>query len=66
MAVLPMKVLADVQVSWDGGTSWVRAGSLVAIDPGNVTMVTAYGGASNLADLTGAPGDGSTLDGVSN
>jgi hypothetical protein len=67
MAVLPMRVLSAVQVAWDGGVTQVRAGSLVSIDPGNAALVAAYGGLSNLQDMTGAPGDGSTLDnGVTN
>jgi hypothetical protein len=66
MAVLPMRVLSGVQVAWDGGVTQVRAGSLVAVDPGNAVLVAAYGGAGNLADVTGTPGDGSTLAGATN
>jgi hypothetical protein len=67
MAVLPMKVLADTAVTWGDQTAFqVCRGTIVAIDPANSALVAAYGGAPNLADMTGAAGDGSTLAGASN
>jgi hypothetical protein len=66
MAVVPMRVLSDTQVYWPPGNTGfpllVRRGSLVSIDQGNADLVAAYGGAANLEDMTGLPGDGTTLD----
>lgn len=41
-------VLADVTVSWDGGTLFVKRGTVAAIVPGS-RLEAAYGGASNLS-----------------
>jgi hypothetical protein len=69
MAVLPMRLLSGVTVTWPPGDPVgmpARAGSLVAIDPANSALVAAYGGAGNLQDCSALPGDSSTLDGASN
>jgi len=51
MALNPRMVNTDTQVTWDGGTFRVKAGTVVDIANGSA-QETAYGGASNLTTLT--------------
>jgi hypothetical protein len=65
MAVLPMRLLSGVMVTWPPGDPVgmpARAGSVVAIDLSNAALVTAYGGAGNLQDVSALPGDDTAID----
>jgi hypothetical protein len=57
MALNPRMVIADTDVTWDRSTSHVLRGTIIDCPPGS-SMETAYGGASNLQDLTGAAAAG--------
>ena len=59
------RVLADVTVNWDNGTTQVRHGTIV-LAPAGSSVEAAYGGAGNLEDTGALPGDGSTISGASN
>ena len=52
MALNPRMVVSDIDVSWGGGMFHVLRGTIIDCPPGS-SMETAYGGASNLADLSG-------------
>ncbi len=58
MAGHPRYVLTDTEVSWDGGTTFVRAGTIVDIAPGSA-LEAVYGGSGNLSAVivTGDPED---------
>jgi hypothetical protein len=64
--VTPVRVLSDTQVYWPPGNTGfpllVRGGSLVAIDPADAALVSAYGGSGNLEDVSALGADASTLD----
>jgi len=51
MALNPRMVNTDTQVTWDGGTFRVKAGTIVDIANGSA-QETAYGGAGNLTTLS--------------
>lgn len=51
MAANPRMVNTDTTVTWDGGTFRVLAGQIVDIPAGSA-LETAYGGASNLTNLS--------------
>jgi hypothetical protein len=51
MALNPRMVNTDTNVTWDGGTSRVKAGTVVDIANGSA-LETAYGGAGNLTTLS--------------
>jgi hypothetical protein len=58
-------VTSDTDVAWDGGTTHIPAGTLVAVEPGSA-LEAAYGPA-NLADLDeGAAAAAAAGAGVSN
>lgn len=52
MALNPRLVNTDTDVTWDGGTFNVPAGTVVDIPAGSA-LETAYGGAGNLTSLAG-------------
>ena len=51
MALNPRMVNSDTNVTWDGGTTRVKAGTIVDIANGSA-QETAYGGAGNLTTLS--------------
>jgi hypothetical protein len=53
MAANPRVVATDITVNWDGGTTFVRRGTVVDIPAGSA-LETAYGGPSNLVSFGGA------------
>jgi len=67
MALNPRMVNTDTQVTWDGGTFRVKAGTIVDIAPGSAAE-TAYGGAGNLTTLSAQQAlniaDGTSPDGI--
>jgi len=67
MALNPRMVNTDTQVTWDGGTFRVKAGTVVDIAPGSPTE-TAYGGAGNLTTMSAQTAlnvaDGTNPDGL--
>jgi len=60
----PRRVLSTGYITWPPGASvptHVRAGSIVDIPPGSA-LEAAYGGPSNLQDVTADLGSADTLD----